>query len=99
MVKLKQLTTAEAMSHPDVALTINTLGRMADDLRTQNQALREALTKLSHAVHEIHHARTNPRWFTGGEHAAYQHQITWIGKAAEIVANEARAALAEGKDV
>lgn len=32
-IKLDQLTTAEAMSHPDVALTINTLGKMADDLR------------------------------------------------------------------
>ena len=38
-IKLDQLTTAEAMSHPDVALTINTLGKMADTLRTQNQAL------------------------------------------------------------
>lgn len=42
-IKLDQLTTAEAMSHPGVALTINTLSEMADTLRTQNQAMLEAL--------------------------------------------------------
>ena len=42
MIKLNQLTTAEAMSHPDVAATVNALGKMCDELRTQNQALRDA---------------------------------------------------------
>lgn len=39
MIKLNQLTTAEAMSHPDVAATVNALGKMCDELRTQNQVL------------------------------------------------------------
>jgi len=33
------ITTAQAMSHPDVALTINTLGAMADELRAERDAL------------------------------------------------------------
>lgn len=37
------ITTAQAMSHPDVVLTINTLGKMADELRAENEKLREAL--------------------------------------------------------
>ena len=36
------ITTAQAMSHPDVAQISNALGEMADTLRTQNQALWEA---------------------------------------------------------
>lgn len=51
-IKLDQLTTAEAMSHPDVALTINKLGKMADGLRTQNQALLEALKKVLSESHD-----------------------------------------------
>ena len=41
------VTAAQAMSHPDVAMTINTLGKMADELREkvdrQDKLLREAL--------------------------------------------------------
>lgn len=55
----------------------------------------DALEEISHAVHEIHHARTNPRWFTGGQHAAMQHEILWIGKSAEIVRNKTSDAIAE----
>ena len=48
------ITTAQAMSHPDVALTINTLGAMADELRAERDALqsaaRLALTALNRAV-------------------------------------------------
>lgn len=29
------ITTAQAMQHPDVVMTINTLGQMADELRTR----------------------------------------------------------------
>lgn len=29
------ITTAQAMQHPDVVTTINTLGQMADELRTR----------------------------------------------------------------
>ena len=36
------ITTAQAMSHPDVALTINTLGKMADELREERDALTNA---------------------------------------------------------
>ena len=36
------ITTAQAMSHPDVALTINTLGQMADGLREERDALKDA---------------------------------------------------------
>ena len=33
------ITTAQAMSHPDVVMTINTLGKMADELRAERDAL------------------------------------------------------------
>jgi hypothetical protein len=48
----------------------------------------DALEEISHAVSEIHRARSNPRWFTGGERAAMQHELLWIGKSAEIVRNK-----------
>lgn len=37
------ITTAQAMNHPDVVLTINTLGKMADELRAENEAQRKVL--------------------------------------------------------
>lgn len=40
------ITTAQAMSHPDVAITINTLGKMADELRAENERLRGALETI-----------------------------------------------------
>lgn len=46
------ITTAQAMSHPGVVETINTLGKMADELRTQNQALVEALEDLKRQYSE-----------------------------------------------
>jgi len=33
------ITTAQAMSHPDVATIINSLGRIADELRTERDEL------------------------------------------------------------
>ena len=52
-----QITTAQAMSHPDVAMTINTLGQMADELREkvdrQDKLLREQLTICKYLSHSI----------------------------------------------
>ena len=36
------ITSAQAMSHPTVVETINALGQMCDELRTENTALRTA---------------------------------------------------------
>ena len=38
----KPITSAQAMSHPAVVETINALGKMCDELRTENTALRTA---------------------------------------------------------
>lgn len=40
------ITTAQAMSHPDVVLTINALGKIADELRAENEKLRGALETI-----------------------------------------------------
>ena len=47
------ITTAQAMSHPDVALTINTLGQMADELRAEIARLQDLLKDALANVNEI----------------------------------------------
>ena len=52
------ITTAQAMSHPDVVQTINTLGKMADELRAElekHDALRAEIEKAQ-ARNETHKA-------------------------------------------
>ena len=52
------ITTAQSMSHPDVVLTINTLGKMADELRAENEKLREALERLARLGNEPHYGNS-----------------------------------------
>ena len=40
------ITTAQAMSHPDVALTLNTLGKIADELREERDQLRSEVERV-----------------------------------------------------
>lgn len=46
------ITTAQAMSHPDVVLTINTLGKMADDLREEVATLKAARVRDQKALND-----------------------------------------------
>ena len=56
------ITTAQAMSHPDVVLTINALGKMADELRAENRVLRDSLTRLRHwaEADNVHYTGDHP---------------------------------------
>jgi hypothetical protein len=56
---------------------------MDDDIRALKEAL-AALDGLKSAVREIHHATTQPNWFTNGEHAARQHRMLWIRRGLEF---------------
>lgn len=69
--------------------------KLRKDADEELEALRAELDTLSHAVHEIHHARHNPNWFTNGKYAAIQHERLWIDRAAEMVKNRSAAIAAE----
>jgi hypothetical protein len=61
--------------------TMDLFAEAADALEQQAAVIEQMLSGikvLSQAMLEIHHARTNPTWFSKGQHAADQHLFMWI---------------------
>lgn len=65
-------------------------------LRAANAAMEKGLRAALTAFSEMHHARTNPDWFTRGKEAADAHWFTWERKGIDAVKSAIeRAALAQ----
>ena len=47
------ITTAQAMQHPDVVTTINTLGQMADELRTRLAEVERGLADAAQSLETV----------------------------------------------